>query len=116
MSYDEAMARFGSDRPDTRFGLEISDLGDLLATSEFQVFAGAISSGGVVRGLNAGARELPRSELDALTETAKRLGAKGLVWAFVQDDGTWRSPIAKFLSDGGDRRGHRARSRPSPAT
>jgi aspartyl-tRNA synthetase len=99
MNYDEAMARFGSDRPDTRFGLEISDLGDLLAASEFQVFAGALSSGGVVRGLNAGARELPRSDLDALTETAKRYGAKGLVWAFVQDDGTWRSPIAKFLSE-----------------
>ena len=53
----------------------------------------------MVRALNAGARELPRSELDALTETAKRHGAKGLVWAFVQEDGTWRSPIAKFLSE-----------------
>ena len=65
------------DRPDTRFGLEISDLGDLLASSEFKVFAGAIAAGGVVRGLNAGARELPRSELDALTETAQALRGQG---------------------------------------
>jgi aspartyl-tRNA synthetase len=99
MGYDEAMARYGSDRPDVRFGLEISDLGDALAGTEFKVFAGALQSGGVVRGINAGARELPRSELDALTELAKRFGAGGLVWAFVQEDGGWRSPIAKFLSD-----------------
>jgi aspartyl-tRNA synthetase len=99
MGFDEAMLRFGNDRPDTRFGLEISELGDALAGTEFKVFAGALASGGVVRGLNAGARELPRSELDALTELAKVYGAKGLVWAFVQEDGTWRSPIAKFLSE-----------------
>ena len=66
---------------------------------EFKVFSGALAAGGVVKGINAGARELPRSELDALTELAKQHGAKGLVWAFVQDDGTLRSPIAKFLSE-----------------
>ncbi len=99
MGYDEAMARFGSDRPDTRFGLEIHDLGDALQSSEFKVFSGALASGGVVRGLNAGAREVPRSELDGLTEVVKRFGAGGLVWAFLQEDGSWRSPIAKFLSD-----------------
>ncbi len=99
LGYDEALLRFGVDRPDRRFGLEIQELGEALATTEFKVFAGALASGGVVRGLNAGVRELPRSELDALTETAKRHGAKGLVWAFVQEDGTWRSPIAKFLSE-----------------
>jgi aspartyl-tRNA synthetase len=98
MTYDEAMSRFGSDRPDTRFGLELTDLGAVLAASEFKVFSGALQSGGVVRGLNARARELPRSELDTLTEMVKQYGAKGLVWAFVQDDGTLRSPIAKFLS------------------
>ncbi|MHB8690878.1 MAG: aspartate--tRNA ligase [Solirubrobacteraceae bacterium] len=98
MTYDEAMSRFGSDRPDTRFGLELTDLGAVLAASEFKVFSGALQSGGVVRALNAGKRELPRSELDALTEMVKQYGAKGLVWAFVQDDGTLRSPIAKFLS------------------
>jgi aspartyl-tRNA synthetase len=66
-------------------------------SSEFRVFADALAQGGVVRGINAGARELPRSELDALTEVAKQHGAKGLVWAFVEDGG-WRSPVAKFLS------------------
>jgi len=99
MTYDEAVDRFGIDRPDVRFGLELQDLGEVLAGSGFQVFAGALNSGGVVRGINAGARELPRSELDTLTELAKQHGAKGLVWAFVQEDGSLRSPIAKFLSD-----------------
>ncbi len=99
MTYAEAMDRFGSDRPDTRFGLELRDLGAVLAGSEFKVFSGAISSGGVVRGLNAGSRELPRSELDALTEFVRRHGAKGLVWGFVTEDGGLRSPIAKFLSE-----------------
>jgi len=72
---------------------------EALAGTEFKVFAGALASGGVVRGVNAGAREVARSELDGLTELAQRLGAKGLVWAFVEEDGSWRSPIAKFLSD-----------------
>ena len=99
MTYDEAMARYGSDRPDIRFGLEIADLGEALAGTEFKVFSGALGSGGVVRGLNAGAREVPRKDLDALTEHVKRYGAGGLVWAFVQEDGTWRSPIAKFLTE-----------------
>jgi aspartyl-tRNA synthetase len=99
MGYDEAMARFGSDRPDVRFGLEIADLGVAVAGSEFKVFSGTLASGGVVRGLNAGAREVPRSGLDELTEVVKRFGAGGLVWAFVQEDGSWRSPVAKFLGD-----------------
>jgi aspartyl-tRNA synthetase len=99
MGYDEAMLRYGVDRPDTRFGLEIADVGEALASSEFKVFSGALSCGGVVRGINAGARELARRDLDELTELARTYGAKGLVWAFVQEDGTWRSPIAKFLSE-----------------
>jgi aspartyl-tRNA synthetase len=101
MTHAEAVARFGSDRPDTRFGLELVDLGAALAHTEFKVFSGALSSGGVVRGINAGRRDLARSDLDALTELAKQHGAKGLVWAFVQDDdghAGWRSPIAKFLT------------------
>jgi aspartyl-tRNA synthetase len=102
MTHAEAMSRFGSDRPDTRFGLELTDLGDGLAGIGFKVFADTLAGGGVVRAINAGARELPRSELDALTELAKLHGAKGLVWAFVQegDDAQppWRSPIAKFLT------------------
>ena len=98
MTHAEAVARFGSDRPDTRFGLELRDVGEALAGSGFQVFAGTLAAGGVIRGINAGARELARSELDALTEVAKQHGAKGLVWAFVEEGGTWRSPIAKFLA------------------
>ncbi|MGI8506804.1 MAG: aspartate--tRNA ligase [Solirubrobacteraceae bacterium] len=102
MTHAEAVSRFGSDRPDTRFGLELHDLGGALGGTDFKVVADALGSGGVVRGINAGARELPRSELDALTEIAKQHGAKGLVWAFVQDGDNaqpaWRSPMAKFLS------------------
>jgi aspartyl-tRNA synthetase len=98
LSYDDAMLRYGSDKPDTRFQLEINDLGEAVAGTQFKVF-----QAGVVRGLNAGPREASRAVLDELTEVAKRFGAGGLVWAFVQDDGTWRSPIAKFLSD--DERG-----------
>ncbi|HEX8103043.1 MAG TPA: aspartate--tRNA ligase [Solirubrobacteraceae bacterium] len=99
MRFAEAMLRYGSDKPDLRFGLEMADLGDVFGATEFGVFKGALGGGGVIRGLNAGAREVPRRELDELTEVAKRFGAGGLVWAFVQDDGAWRSPIAKFLSD-----------------
>ena len=98
MTFAEAVARFGIDRPDTRFGLELRDLGEILTGTEFKVFASVLAGGGVVRGINAGARELPRSELDVLTELAKQHGAKGLVWAFVEPgEAAWRSPIAKFL-------------------
>jgi aspartyl-tRNA synthetase len=99
MGYDEAILRFGTDRPDMRFGMEIHDISSVLRSSEFQVFRSVLDSGGVVRGINVGPRETPRKELDDLTEQAKRGGAKGLVWAFVQAGGVWRSPIAKFLSD-----------------
>jgi len=97
LPYDEAMARYGRDNPDLRFGLELRDLSGALAATEFKVFAGAIGSGGVVKGLNAGKREIPRSGLDGLIARAQELGAKGLVWAFREGDG-WRSPTAKFLS------------------
>ena len=95
--YDAAIDRYGTDRPDLRFGLELVDLSDALAATEFKVFRGALEGGGVVKGLNAGARDLPRSALDGLIERAQELGAKGLVWAFREGDG-WRSPTAKFLS------------------
>ena len=98
LPYDEAMSRFGTDRPDMRFGLELVDLGDALAETEFKVFRSVIESGGAVRGLNVGRRELPRSELDGLIARAQELGAKGLVWAFREGDG-WRSPTAKFLTE-----------------
>ena len=97
ITYDEAMLRYGSDRPDRRLGAEIVDLSDVFAGSEFKVFAGAIDSGGVVRALKAGG-DWPRSRFDALTGKAQQLGAKGLAWA-VTEDGSWRSPIAKFLSE-----------------
>jgi aspartyl-tRNA synthetase len=98
LPYDEAMLRYGSDRPDRRIGREIHDLGPALAGSEFKVFSGALESGGVVRGFKTRGGEFPRKRFDELTERAKQMGAKGLVWAVVEPDG-WRSPIAKFLSE-----------------
>jgi aspartyl-tRNA synthetase len=98
MCYDEALGRFGTDRPDLRFGLELVDLGDALRETEFKVFRSVLDGGGAIRGINAGKREMPRSELDKLISRAQELGAKGLVWAFREGDG-WRSPTAKFLSD-----------------
>jgi aspartyl-tRNA synthetase len=98
MCYDEAMGRFGTDRPDLRFGLELVDLGDALRETEFKVFRSVLEGGGAIRGINAGRREMPRSELDGLISRAQELGAKGLVWAFREGDG-WRSPTAKFLSE-----------------
>jgi aspartyl-tRNA synthetase len=98
ITYDEAMLRYGSDRPDRRLGAEIVDVTDVFASSEFKVFAGAVQSGGVVRALKA-TGEWPRSRFDAVTEKAQSLGAKGLAWAVVEEGGNWRSPIAKFLSE-----------------
>ena len=98
LGYDEAMGRFGTDRPDMRFGLELVGLEEPLAQTEFKVFRSVIDSGGAVRGINAGKRELARSELDGLISRAQELGAKGLVWAFREGD-SWRSPTAKFLSE-----------------
>jgi aspartyl-tRNA synthetase len=97
LPYDEAISRFGNDRPDLRFGLELKDLTDVFGESEFKAFRGAIEGGALVRGLNAGKREMSRGELDGLVAEAQELGAKGLVWAVVEAGG-WRSPVAKFLS------------------
>jgi aspartyl-tRNA synthetase len=94
ITYDDAMLRYGSDRPDRRIGVEIVDVTDIFRSSEFKVFSGAP----VIRALKA-TGEFPRSRFDALTEKAQSLGAKGLAWAVVEDGGTWRSPIAKFLSE-----------------
>jgi aspartyl-tRNA synthetase len=96
--YDEAIANYGTDRPDLRFGLELVDLTDLLAETEFKVFRGVVDSGGLIKGINAGARDVPRSVLDGFIERAQELGAEGLVWAFREGDG-WRSPTAKFHTD-----------------
>jgi aspartyl-tRNA synthetase len=97
ISYDEAMLRYGSDRPDRRLGVEIVDLTEVFRGSQFKVFAAAVEGGGVVRGLRARG-EFPRSRIDRLEEKAKSLGARGLAWAVVEDGG-WRSPIAKFLGE-----------------
>jgi aspartyl-tRNA synthetase len=97
MPYDEAIARFGIDRPDTRFGLELRDISEHLRGSDFKVFESVLAGGGVVRALNAGAREMSRSELEALNEVVQRHGGKAVAWAFVEGDG-WRSPIAKFFA------------------
>jgi aspartyl-tRNA synthetase len=99
LTYAGAMDRYGTDKPDTRFGMEIVDISQNLAGTEFKAFSGAIEEGGTVRALNAGRQGMSRSALDALTERAKALGAKGLVWMVVEEDGSLRSPVAKFLSE-----------------
>lgn len=99
MPFNEAMNRFGSDKPDMRFGLEIQDFSEDFRSSDFKVFAGAVKSGGVVKAFNArGLADITQGELKHLEETAKSLGAKGL--AFIKsEEGEWKSPILKFLSD-----------------
>src|SRR4051812_20836542 len=94
LTYDEAMLRYGTDRPDRRIGMEIADLSSVFAGSGFQVFASAP----VIRGFKVSGEEFTRRRFDELTEQAKSLGAKGLVWAVIEDGGSWRSPISKFLS------------------
>ena len=100
MSYDEAMARYGSDRPDRRFGLELIDLTGILGTSEFKVFRATAESGGVIKAINVkGGATFSRKEIDDLGSYATGYGAKGLAWIKSQG-GEWQSPIVKFLSDG----------------
>jgi aspartyl-tRNA synthetase, bacterial type len=97
LPYDEAISRYGTDKPDLRFGLELEDLTEVFRGSEFNAFRQAIEGGAFVRGLNAGGHEMSRADLDGLVAEATDLGAKGLVWAVVEGEG-WRSPVAKFLS------------------
>jgi aspartyl-tRNA synthetase len=99
MGYHECMRRYGSDRPDLRFDMEIQDWTEAAGTTDFAVFKSVVEGGGVVRGLVVpGAGEgVSRKDGDELMAEAQALGAKGLVWAIVQDDGTLRSPVAKFL-------------------
>lgn len=99
LTYADSMARYGTDKPDLRFGMEIIDLGEAVANSGFRTFSGALEAGGFVRGINAGRLGLSRSGLDGLVARAQELGAGGLVWMVVEDDGSLRSPVAKFLSD-----------------
>ncbi len=97
LTWQEAMDRYGTDKPDIRFEMEIVDLSDIFGETEFGVFRGALESGGTVRGINAGGIDWSRSRADKFTERAKDLGAKGLVWMVVEEDGSLRSPVAKFL-------------------
>ncbi len=101
MTYTEAMSRFGSDKPDTRFGFELRDLSDIVKNCGFQVFTGAVAQGGSVRAINVNghAKDFSRKEIDALGEFAKTYRAKGLAWIVVNEDGSLKSPIAKFLTD-----------------
>ncbi|HIQ37334.1 MAG TPA: aspartate--tRNA ligase, partial [Desulfocapsa sulfexigens] len=100
ISYDEAMNRFGTDRPDTRFGFELVDLSEIARSCSFKVFRSIADGDGTVRAINAkGCATFSRKELDILTEYVAQFGAKGLAWVKMKADGEWQSPIAKFFSD-----------------
>ncbi len=98
--YDEAIARFGTDKPDLRYGLELVDCGNLVVDCEFGVFRGALAADGQVKCIRyPGGGALSRKDIDDLTEIAKEAGAKGMAYLIVNEDGTVKSPIAKFFSD-----------------
>ena len=100
MTWQEAMDRFGSDKPDIRFGMELVDVSDVVKDSEFVVFKGALENGGSVRGINAkGQGAMPRKKIDKLVDFAKDFGAKGLAYVAIQEDGTIKSSFAKFMSE-----------------
>lgn len=100
MTYKEAMERFGSDKPDLRFGMELCDVTDVVKDCEFAVFKNAIEAGGSVRGINAeGQGAMPRKKIDALVDFAKGYGAKGLAYIAIHEDGTMKSSFAKFMKD-----------------
>jgi aspartyl-tRNA synthetase len=100
MSYDEAMSRFGTDRPDTRFGFELTDLTAIARSCSFKVFRAIADEGGIVRAINAkGCAHFSRKDLDDLTAFVAQFGAKGLAWVKMKENGEWQSPIAKFFSD-----------------
>lgn len=98
MTWREAMDRYGSDKPDLRFGMELHDITDIVKDCEFVVFKGAIENGGSVRGINAeGQGAMPRKKIDALVDFAKGYGAKGLAYIAIQEDGSYKSSFAKFM-------------------
>ena len=100
LSYADALASTGTDKPDTRIELELVDLSDIVGDSGFKVFSGAVAAGGRVRALPIPeADDISRGDLDRLVERVREWGAKGLAWVRVAPDGSWQSPIAKFLSD-----------------
>ena len=100
MPWQEAMDRFGSDKPDTRFGMELHDVSDVVKGCGFGVFTGALENGGSVRGINAeGQGAMPRKKIDKLVEFAKGYGAKGLAYLSINEDGTYKSSFAKFMTE-----------------
>lgn len=100
MSWQEAMDRFGSDKPDLRFGMELQNVSDVVKDCEFVVFKNALENGGSVRGINAkGQGTMPRKKIDKLVEFAKGYGAKGLAYVAIQEDGSRKSSFAKFMTD-----------------
>ena len=100
ITWQDAMDRYGSDKPDTRFGMELTNVTDVVKGCGFSVFTSAIENGGSVRGINAkGQAEMPRKKIDALVEFAKGYGAKGLAYLAVLPDGTYKSSFAKFMTE-----------------
>ena len=100
MTWQEAMDRFGSDKPDMRFGMELKDVSEVVKDCEFVVFKSALENGGSVRGLNAqGKGNMPRKKIDALVEYAKDFGAKGLAYLAIQEDNSYKSSFAKFMTE-----------------
>ena len=100
MTWQEAMDRFGSDKPDLRFGMELKNVSDVVKGCEFAVFKGALENGGSVRGINAqGQGHMPRKKIDALVEYAKGFGARGLAYVAISEDGTVKSSFAKFMKE-----------------
>lgn len=100
MTYAEAMNRYGSDKPDTRFGMELKDVSLVVKGCGFSVFTGALEAGGSVRGINAkGQGDMPRKKIDAFVDYAKDFGAKGLAYLVVNGDGTYKSSFAKFMTE-----------------
>ena len=100
MTWQEAMNRFGSDKPDLRFGMELNDVSDVVKGCGFGVFTGALENGGSVRGINAkGQGGMPRKKIDALVKFAKDFGAKGLAYLCINEDGTYKSSFAKFMTE-----------------
>ena len=100
ITWQEAMDRFGSDKPDMRFGMELHDVSDIVKDCGFGVFTGALENGGSVRGINAeGQGAMPRKKIDKLVEFAKGYGAKGLAYIAIHEDGSWKSSFSKFMTE-----------------
>lgn len=99
LTWQESMDRFGTDKPDMRFGAEIVDLSRVFEGSGFGVFSDTLDGEGTIRGINVGPQDWSRGRADAMTERAKELGGKGLVWMVAEEDGSLRSPVAKFLDE-----------------